>query len=283
MTATTGSGTDPHPEVAEISDLTEGLLPPGRGAEVREHIADCALCADVLDSLTEIRGLLGTLPGPQRMPADVAGRIDAALAAEALLDATLPSQRVPRGTSSAAHVPRETSTVTRLRPRSRRWRGRLLTAASVAAVALVGGALYAAVSSGGKADSSSSSSTKRTEASGAARPDPVAEQVRRLLAHPAAGAHAPDTSANTPMLKGPSDTAGGGTQGLAQVPSCVLKATQRSQPPLAAEPDQYQGTSSYLVVLPHSGDSSLVDAYVVNASCTASSTAAVLFQHTYPR
>jgi hypothetical protein len=97
VTTTTGSGTDPHPEVAEISDLIEGLLPPGRGADVREHIAGCALCTDVLGSLEEIRGLLGTLPGPQRMPADIAGRIDAALAAEALLDATLPG-------SSAADV-----------------------------------------------------------------------------------------------------------------------------------------------------------------------------------
>lgn len=83
MTSTTG--TDEHPEVAEISALAEGILPPDRSADLRGHLVDCALCADVRASLEEIRGLLGTLPGPPRIPADVAGRIDAALAAEALL------------------------------------------------------------------------------------------------------------------------------------------------------------------------------------------------------
>ncbi|MGW7341651.1 anti-sigma factor family protein [Streptomyces sp. NPDC054854] len=82
------TGTIRHPEVSEISDLTEGLLTPSRGAEVRRHLGECSLCADVLASLQEIRDLLGTLPGPPRMPAAIAGRIDAALAAEALLDST---------------------------------------------------------------------------------------------------------------------------------------------------------------------------------------------------
>src|SRR5919109_261488 len=79
-----------YPVAAEISDLTEGLLPPTRTADIRRHVEECPLCADVYESLEEIRGLLGTLPGPPRMPDDVAGRIDAALAAEALLNATSP-------------------------------------------------------------------------------------------------------------------------------------------------------------------------------------------------
>lgn len=82
------SDTDEHPEVAEISALSEGLLPPSRSSDVRAHLADCPLCEDVRTSLVEIRDALGTLPGPQAMPADIAGRIDAALAAEALLDST---------------------------------------------------------------------------------------------------------------------------------------------------------------------------------------------------
>jgi hypothetical protein len=80
-----------HPDVTELSDLTEGLLPLSRSAKVRRHLDGCPLCADVYDSLEEIRGLLGTLPGPPHMPDDVAGRIDAALAAEALLNATAPT------------------------------------------------------------------------------------------------------------------------------------------------------------------------------------------------
>ncbi|MFB6699667.1 anti-sigma factor family protein, partial [Streptomyces rubiginosohelvolus] len=73
-----------HPEVSEISDLTEGLLTPSRTAEVQQHLAECDLCAEVRDSLEEIRGLLGTMPDPEPMPEDIAARIDAALAAEAL-------------------------------------------------------------------------------------------------------------------------------------------------------------------------------------------------------
>ncbi|MEU0698662.1 zf-HC2 domain-containing protein [Streptomyces niveus] len=98
---TTTTGTTEHPDVSEISDLTEGLLSPARSAEVREHLDSCALCADVHESLEEIRGLLGSLPGPPRMPADVAARVDAALAAEALLNATAD---VSRETSRAAEA-----------------------------------------------------------------------------------------------------------------------------------------------------------------------------------
>ncbi|MFJ9636907.1 anti-sigma factor family protein [Streptomyces sp. NPDC101178] len=81
MTSTTD--TAQHPEVSEISDLTEGLLPPTRAEEIRDHLAECELCAEIRDSLEEVRGLLGALPEPEPMPDDIAARIDAALAAEA--------------------------------------------------------------------------------------------------------------------------------------------------------------------------------------------------------
>ncbi|MFD5345280.1 anti-sigma factor family protein, partial [Streptomyces anulatus] len=80
MTST--ADTAQHPEVSEISDLTEGLLSPSRAAEVQQHVAGCDLCSEVRDSLEEIRDLLGTMPTPEPMPEDIAARIDAALAAE---------------------------------------------------------------------------------------------------------------------------------------------------------------------------------------------------------
>ncbi len=91
MTSTTD--TAGHLDVAEISDLTEGLLPPDRSTDVRLHLDGCEPCADVYASLREIQGLLGSMPGPERMPADVAARIDAALAAEA--SHWLPPARTP--------------------------------------------------------------------------------------------------------------------------------------------------------------------------------------------
>lgn len=77
-----------HPEVSEVSAYAEGILPPEQAAEVRTHLTECTLCEDVLTSLQEIRAALGSLPAPTRMPEDVASRIDAALAAEALLHAS---------------------------------------------------------------------------------------------------------------------------------------------------------------------------------------------------
>lgn len=65
---TTTTGTTEHPDVSEISDLTEGLLSPTRSVEVRAHLDGCSLCADVYESLEEIRGLLGSLPGPRACP-----------------------------------------------------------------------------------------------------------------------------------------------------------------------------------------------------------------------
>ncbi|MGW4357549.1 anti-sigma factor family protein [Streptomyces californicus] len=80
MTST--ADTTQHPEVSEISDLTEGLLSASRASEVRRHLAACDLCAETHDSLEEVRGLLGAMPTPEPMPEDIAARIDAALAAE---------------------------------------------------------------------------------------------------------------------------------------------------------------------------------------------------------
>lgn len=126
---TSSTDTDEHPEVTEISALTEGLLPLDRTAHVRDHLAACVLCAEVRTSLDEIRSLLGTLPGPVQMPADIAGRIDAALAAEALLNATAPDDRfgVSRetpvlGASSDATAPDGGADVSRETPNPTRSR-----------------------------------------------------------------------------------------------------------------------------------------------------------------
>ncbi|MFF7330510.1 zf-HC2 domain-containing protein [Streptomyces sp. NPDC008150] len=101
---TSGTDTTGHPDVSEISDLAEGLLPTTRTSDVRRHLAECPDCADVHAALEEIRGLLGTLPGvgdAARMPDDVVTRIDAALATEALLSTGLPAEGDEDGGSSA--------------------------------------------------------------------------------------------------------------------------------------------------------------------------------------
>ncbi|MGW1516433.1 anti-sigma factor family protein [Streptomyces sp. NPDC002287] len=306
MTPTTGTaGTIRHPEVSEISDLTEGLLSPSRTAEVRRHLADCTLCADVLASLEEIRSLLGTLPGPPRMPSAIAGRIDAALAAEALLDSTAsrtaPEPRVTDDVSrETIDVSRETAGVSRettsaradarrpaghpsgaAGPGRRRARRRIavLTGLAGAAACVLGVLLFNGLSGTGAHESATSSNTVR--AAGSPAPGDYTAQglqqnVHRLLADgPAANTTktAPGDSNRTMELQdsppglAPAEPPASPGPAAPVVPRCVQQATGRTETPLAAEPGRYQGTAVYLLVLPHAEDSALVDAYLVASGC----------------
>lgn len=283
--------TDGHPEVAEISALTEGALPPERSADVRGHLGHCVLCADVRASLDEIRGLLGTLPGPPQMPADIAGRIDAALAAEALLDAAPAPSAVSRETATTP-VSRETSPAAdrpsghpsaaggpgRPRGRRRRWtrvtRGLLVTA-SVAAVLGLGGLLSHSLTAG-----SGSSSDSGAADSSAAKSDPALESlVHQLLATAGATQHIQGEGQGV-QNGGPSMKA------MESLPSCVAKGIGRTGTPLAFDHGTYEGTDSYLVLLPNPENETRVDAYVVDASCVTAGTSqpgTVLSKDTYAR
>lgn len=293
MTSTTDQ--DPHPDVMEISDLAEGILQPDRAAEVKTHVASCSVCGEVLVSLREIADLLGELPEPGPMPADVAARIDAALAAEARPDSGLPD--VPRGTSlpaqgapEAADVPRGTSAPAGRPPAAtgpgrghRRRRGLLIGAASAAAVLVLGGMVYELASHSGKNSVSADSSAERkTSAQDRGSSSVVGDEVARLLG--AAGGKTGSGGVASPMLG-----AGGGTRVAAPdgtvvtVPACVLQATRRTQHPLAADREHFQGTDSFLVVLPDPTEASRVDAFVVAAACTPDTPGRVLFQDSYPR
>ncbi|MGW7572766.1 hypothetical protein [Streptomyces sp. NPDC054765] len=276
---------------------------------MREHLAGCPLCDDVYASLEEIRALLGTLPGPIQMPADVAGRIDAALAAEALLDATTPGAR--------AHVSRETATVPVVvsretddeppsravpptrpagrprgssgpgrqspggrSPRARRWPRILLGSAAAAALLSFGGLLI----QNATVDSTQASSHDRAAATpekttGGAADLTVASlgsHVHDLLA--AKGSHkSPDIGTRT----SPESTLRGGAD---TIPSCVRLGTGRTEAPLASSHTRYQGKDAYLVVLPDPADAQRVFAYVVSSSCVSATPPVpgkVLLSHSY--
>ncbi|CAM5626722.1 hypothetical protein GCM10010329_21150 [Streptomyces spiroverticillatus] len=290
MTSTTG--TAQHPDVAEISDLTEGLLSPSRTQDVRRHVDGCALCADVQLSLEEIRGLLGTLPGPQRMPADIAGRIDAALAAEALLNSTAPGTT----TDTAADVSRETSqtparrpTVDRPaghsrattgpgRPASRRPRRRVVWSAVLGAAALGLGALLVQNLPTGGAGSDKQSTAKAAQSPRFAG-TPLETQVGLLLDAPKylrGDKNAPSLdAADGPPVKQP-----------AAVPPCVQQGTGRTESPLGSKQGVYQGKQAFLLVLPHTSDPAQVEAYVVDATCVETAPTGkgeLLLTSAYPR
>ncbi|MFF1558022.1 hypothetical protein [Streptomyces sp. NPDC058279] len=283
MSPTTGTtGTTRHPDVAEISDLTEGLLSPARTAAVRGHVDGCPLCADVLTSLQEIRALLGTLPGPSRMPSDIAGRIDAALAAEALLDST--SRRTaPAPAPPQRDVSRETSPSAPVRPvghptgptgpgrrRARRRiavLGGLVGAAACAVGLFLSGALDGSSHHDTAARTGTSATTGPRPSDDALSAQGLQDSVQRLLASGAKPQSKPEERNNTEGTQNVSPNIAPDDRRAPPVPPCVQRATGRADAPLAAEHSTYQGTDVYLVVFPHAGDPARVDALVVPSGC----------------
>ncbi|MEU3600844.1 zf-HC2 domain-containing protein [Streptomyces sp. NPDC006798] len=308
-----------HPDVSEISDLTEGLLSPSESDRLREHLADCELCQDVRTSLEEIRGLLGAVPGTPRMPTDIAERIDAALAAEALLAAGHPE--TGNSGSGSMGVSRETSTVpvsaatadpaadrstaagggpvTRPQGRPRGGTGpgratRLRRRTVVLGAAFGVFATGVAVLSFQLLTSESGDQPVRTHSATthSAGPDELSEdtlerRVRALLqARPVQrdGGTAMTTEGmpgTAPAEPGP-EMGGPGPS----VPPCVQQGTGRTVPPIAAERGSYQGTDAYLVVLPAAVDIERVEAFVIDAGCTTAASPApgkVLLTDSYPR
>ncbi|MDQ0942173.1 hypothetical protein [Streptomyces sp. V1I1] len=300
MTST--ADTTQHPDVSEISDLTEGLLTPSRTADVRQHLDGCSLCAEVHASLEEIRGLLGTLPGAHRMPADVVGRIDAALAAEALLDSTAPVQTadVSRETEPAA-VPAaqlaETAPADRptgharaatgpgrgrqTRRRRKAVLGAVLGAAAISMSVLLLQSFQSASNSSAQKDASVSSAAGDSHEFSASG---LEDRVQALIA-------TSPTQAEPRMEKGPSIDSHSNSNSPKRtpdvaVPPCIQKGTGRPDAPIAAERGQYEGGNAYLVVLPHSTDSEQVQAYVIDAACINTApapTGKLLLTNSYPR
>lgn len=313
MNPTTGAtGTIGHPDVSEISELAEGLLSPSRTAEVRSHLGDCPLCADVRASLEEIRALLGTLPGPARMPVDVSGRIDAALAAEALLDATTPHAQsepahplpaVPVGDVSRETPPGPLGETGALRPSGhpagptgsgrRRARRRIALAGGLLA-ACVAGILVAGLMSGDQTLHDMSAQNERSDAQAASgMPEYTAQglpdAVRELLASGSPGDKAAGEKNNTLGVENspPAAPSLAPGDGLApRAPACVQEATGRTEAPLGFETGTYEGKDVFLIVLPHPGDPAVVDAYLVGSACVTDPSAVAgkpLLTRTYPR
>ncbi|MEU6550657.1 hypothetical protein ABZ915_10275 [Streptomyces sp. NPDC046915] len=252
MTSTTDAAG--HPDVAEISDLTENLLPPSRTEEIRRHLEECELCADVHASLEEIRGLLGALPEPPRMPADVADRIDAALAAEAPVthvsrETPTPADR-PAGRPQAATGPGRKD-----HGRGRRRRTVVLGAVLTAAV-LGAGSLF--LQSLGTDKSSSTTQGRQTASVGTFSGSDLRSQVDGLLSttkKPQRGSE----SAKTLM------------QPSVPVPECVRDGIHGNGDGdvLGAKTGTYEGKNAFLVVVSDTSDPARVTAYVIDAACVS--------------
>ncbi|MFG2570817.1 anti-sigma factor family protein [Streptomyces sp. NPDC048567] len=244
MTST--PGTTQHPEVSEISDLTEDLLPGVRAAEIRSHLDDCDLCADVLASLEEIRALLGDLPAPEPMPTDIADRIDVALAAEArthraesdsatdVSRETEPLQEpghIAGNPPSRSHAPdrpaghAHANTGPGRRPGRRRRRTTLL-ASAFGAAALVGMSVFLLqnVPGAGRSDTSAAGVSQDTTATAPkSRSQEFSAATLEDQVHALLGRTSGTKSPQTP-------------KGNDEAPSIGSQSSPHSQPPLQADP-----------------------------------------------
>ncbi|MFF3848527.1 anti-sigma factor family protein [Streptomyces sp. NPDC002328] len=310
MTSTTD--TAGHPDVAEISDLAEGLLPPSRSAELRRHLDACELCTEVHASLEEIRGVLGTLPKPSRMPDDVAHRIDAALAAEALLNTAVPDtaalaqdtvtpaqdrETAAQDTAALAQprVSRETTPSTarpfgharatgtgpgrKERKRAGRRKAVVLGAAFAAAIGL-GAVLVPSLT--GHDGPGTTAQERKTTAADTFSAGKLEQQVTDLLA----GSQNDRSPRSSVGIQGEPD--GNSPRVFQQpvVPECVQKGIGQSDSALAIEEGTYKGKDALLVVLPDTSDGTRVNAYLMDATCQKDpsvGTAEVLLQNSYTR
>lgn len=302
MTST--ADTAQHPDVPEISDFTEGLLPPSREAELRRHLDTCDECADIRSSLEEIRALLGSAQTPgESMPADVVDRIDAALAAEASATAApsdapaaVSRETAPESTAAPRPAGRPRGATGPGRNPSRRRRRTVILGTAFGAAA-VGMSVFLLQSLQGSQDSSGAMADRGVSAAEKSQGDfsdaTLEGRVHTLLSK---ASETPGYDPGKPSLdtkSSPGDLAPGEASPrtplrapIVDVPPCVQQGIGRNAPALAAEEGSYEGTAAFLVVLPHATDSTRVQAYVVDAACVDSASAAkgqLLLTHSYTR
>jgi hypothetical protein len=121
-----------HLDYDVLADLAEGLLEDDEAASVNAHLETCADCRELSADLADVSRILAEAPMPP-MPAELAERIDTALAAESMHTATVASLEQRRG--------------------RRHWR--ILSAAAAAAVVLGGGATVGKIALDGASSSDS--------------------------------------------------------------------------------------------------------------------------------
>ncbi|MFJ8627549.1 hypothetical protein ACIRD3_32580 [Kitasatospora sp. NPDC093550] len=302
MTAPLSSPDHPgdHPPVEQLADLAEGLVDSPEAVEtLHRHLDGCAECRETVDALAEVQALLGAVETPP-MPADVAARLDAALAraaTDAATDAaaeddhgrtaTARPQEAPTGPGRPATGPsgppsrpsgRPAAATGPGRSRPRRRRIALLLGAAAALAALgLGGALLLhpddrsgpTVTAGAPADSSAaaeqSARTPHAASAGTAyRADRLATQIQQLLARTEQTPGAGPTGLAKPNTVLPGE--GARPEPTVPSPSATCPAPA-SGPPLATDRGSYDGAPVDVLVYPVPGHSDLVDVYLRSPDC----------------
>ncbi|MBV9096477.1 MAG: hypothetical protein JO079_00340 [Frankiaceae bacterium] len=262
-----------HLSLDELAELEEGIA--ANADALRRHVDGCSLCRERAGQLNASRALLSTLPADP-MPADVAARIDAALAAE------------------PAPPPALGGTIVPLHGRRAWMRGpNVAAAAAGVAVLALGAALVV-----GHAGSKSNGAAKHANPTGAAGPnvaaaprptglkqfqtghDYTATTYRRYVTglllnnpppfptpHPLAGA-APSASPSQPTSFTRDDL-----RDPANVYACAALLDSRPVTPIAIDYSTYDARPAAILVLPRlSNPTGELDVWVIRTTCGAGMT-----------
>lgn len=239
-----------HYDYDVLADLAEGLLAEDEAASVNAHLDTCAECRERSADIADVSRILAEAPAPS-MPAELAERIDTAIAAESMHNATVVSMEQRRG--------------------RRHWR--ILSAAAAAVVVVGGGATVGTMALDGVSgdhgqavapaqdnpDRSGSAHGLTPNAAPAAaftvassgtdyRPGTLRAQVDRLLAG--------DPEAKTASVE-PS----------AQLKGCVNGVTHGLRPALV-DNAKYEGRPATVIAV-HDDQSGKWNIWVVGADCSA--------------
>jgi hypothetical protein len=290
-----GTTHGPHVTPDVLADLQAGLLHDRAERPTREHLVTCPACRADLEVLAAIPDRLAAAGSVEPIPADVASRLDAALAAAA--------SAAPDVAATPTGVPSLGATATHRRDRSGPRGLRLLQAAAAVVVVLGLGALAVSAIHGGSQDgagtaggassdraaSAPKSAAVPVTASGrnwtpstlaAAAPalasgtfGPALSQydsARKTAASSTSSATAP--ASPTPAAGLVNSSAAGPAARLSDpdaLRACVtnLNDGDQTMQPLAVDLARWQGQPAAVLVFPTVGDPASLDVYVVAPDC----------------
>ena len=269
-----------HLSSETIADLQEGLLDGEPARRARSHLQDCPVCAAGDGALSDVPLLLAAAGDTGPMPADVIGRLDAALASE---PAVRPGAATVAALADHARVPRAPLNM------------RLLQAAAVLVLLLAGAGIAVSAWNGG-----SDTSTSADSSAGAGSADQGAPEAASAYPVTASGRNWDEESVlaavpelvsgtlNPPAAASPGSDAGSdaGTDAgsderareLASAPAgrladgpalaeCVGRLNLGPVTPLSVDLAQWRGSPAGVIVLPTPDDPATVDVFVVEPSC----------------
>ncbi|TDE21396.1 zf-HC2 domain-containing protein [Actinomadura sp. 6K520] len=238
-----------HLDYDVLADLAEGLLEDDEAASVSAHLDTCADCRDLSADLADVSRILAEAPVPS-MPAELAERIDTAIAAESLNTATVVSMEQRRG--------------------RRHWR--ILSVAAAAVIVAGGGAAVGSIAlDGADGDDGAANTPAQQDSAGSAEVGPKAAvpppapafKVARSGTDYRAGELGSQVAEllDSGRQVGATDPAGPRLRG------CVSAVTQGTAPELVDQA-AYEGKPAYVIAARGDG-SGKWNIWVVGPDCSA--------------